>query len=401
MRMKRVAATLFLIIILMMPVAVLVSTNLVEESVTISQDQNHIISQYQTSTPINISSNSEFVTAGASGVGTRSDPYVLENLAISTMGTAISVQDTTAFFIIYNCILESGDTEPAIQFNNVENGQVILVEISGGNSGIEITNSQDILVSNASIYGSWNGISLNTASNSTITYSRVFGNYRGILLWSSSYCHISNNSIYSNTENGIELVLASHNNTILGNSIGWNGITDESGENEDDYGEDNHFDDVVSIGNSFSDFNVTTPYEIIGSSGAIDSYPELLEDTEAPVVSPLFDTVIDVETNGNLMTWIASDEFPQSYSIRINGELVVDSVWNGGDITVDLDSLEEGSHTYILTLYDVAQNTTSDQVTVNAVLFVLGGIGTELVMIASGITVVVFVVIILLIKRLS
>jgi parallel beta-helix repeat protein len=399
--MKRVAATLFLIIILMIPVAGLVSNNLVDEAVTISHVQNHILSQYQTSAPINITSNSDFVAAGASGTGTPVDPYVFENLAISTQGTSISIQNTTAYFIIYNCILESGDTEPAIQFNNVENGQVILVEISGGNSGIEITNSQDISVSNASIYGSWNGISLNTASNSTVTYSRVFNNYRGMLLWSSSYCQISNNSIYSNTENGIELTWFSHNNTILGNSIGWNGITDESGENAADYGADNHFDDGVSIGNSWSDFNGTTPYEIVGSSGAIDSYPELLEDTEAPVVSRLFDMVIDVETNGNLMTWIASDEFPQSYSIRINGELVVASVWNGGDITVDLDSLEEGSHTYILTLYDGVQNTTSDQVIVNAVLFVLGGIGTELVMIASGITVVFFVVIILLIKRMS
>ncbi len=399
---KRVAAALFLTSIMMMPVAVFVSTNLVEESVTVSQVQNHITSQFQTSEPINISSNSEFVTAGASGVGTRSDPYVLENLAISTTGTSISVQDTTAYFIIYNSILESGDTESAIKFTNVENGQVTLVEITGGNSGIEIINSHDISVSNTSIYGTWNGIYLNTASNSTITYSRVFGNHRGMLVWWSSYWQIINNSIYSNTDIGIELAWTSHNNTIIGNSIGWNGIPNELGSNAADNGGINHFDDGVSVGNAWSDFNGTTPYQIVGSSGAIDSYPELLEDTENPVISGPLDTVIDVETSGNTLNWTTFDEFPQTYSLQIDDGAVAEGrAWNGGDITIDIDSLPVGTYRYLLTFYDCAGNSASDEVVVTVVSFVLGGIGTELVMIASGVTVACFVVIILLVKRLS
>ena len=116
MRLKGVAAALFLAIILMMPVALLVSTNSVTESVTITQVKNHVISQYQTSAPIEIGTDSDFLTLGASGVGTRSDPYVIGNLTISATGTCIYVHDTIAFFIIYNCILESDDNEPEIQF---------------------------------------------------------------------------------------------------------------------------------------------------------------------------------------------------------------------------------------------------------------------------------------------
>ena len=404
---KRDAAALFLISILMMPVAVLVSTNLAEESVTVSQVQNHIISQYQTSTAINISGNSEFVSVSASGVGTRSDPYIIENLFISSSGRSIYVRNTNAYFIIYNCILESGNSLPAIQFDNVENGQIILTEIrkrlTTSTSGIQISNSQDCLVSNTSIYGSWNGIHLYSVSNSTIANSTLFSNNRGLLFESSSYIQVVNNSIFLNSNTGLEIWGSSHNNTVYGNTIGWNGQpTWEYESNAVDNGDDNHFDDGISVGNAWSDFNGTSPYEIAGSGGAIDSYPELLEDTEDPVILGPSDTVIDVETSGNTLNWTTFDEFPRSYSLQIDSGAVAEGRdWNEGDITIGLDSLGVGTYRYVLTFYDCAGNSASDEVVVTVISFVLGGIGTELVMIASGITVVCFVVIILLIKRLS
>jgi parallel beta-helix repeat protein len=407
LRLKGVAAALFLAIILMMPVALLVSVNSVTESVIITQVENHVISEYQTSAPIEISTDLDFLTLGASGVGTRSDPYVIGNLAISATGTCIYVHDTIAFFIIYNCILESEDNEPVIQFDNVENGQVLLCEISGGASsseasGINFLNSRDCSVSNTSIYGFWIGIRLNTASNCSITNSKISSNNRGLLFESSSYCQIVNNSIYSSRNNGLEFGLGSHNNTVYANSIGWNGIDSEIERNAVDNGEDNHFDDGVSLGNAWTDYNGTAPYDIFGSNESVDSFPELLEDTENPVIAKPLDTAIDVETSGNTLTWIASDEFPNTYSIQIDeGPVDVDRAWNGGDITVDLDSLPVGIHSYNITLYDGAGNTASDEVSVNVVSFVLGGIGTELVMIASGITVVCFLVIILLVKKMS
>ncbi|TET09410.1 MAG: hypothetical protein E3J86_08300 [Candidatus Thorarchaeota archaeon] len=404
---KRDAAALFLISILMMPVAVFVSTNLIEESVITSKVRSFTTSQYQTSAPINISGNSELASVAASGIGTRSDPYIIENLSITSSGTSISVRNTNAYFIIYNCILESGHSQPAIQFDNVENGQIILTGISKGlttsTSGIQISNSQDISVSNTSIYGSWNGIHLYRVSNSTITNSKLFSNYRGLLFESSSYCQVVNNSIFSNSNNGLEIWGSSHNITVYGNSIGWNGQpTWEFESNAVDDGDDNHFDDGVSVGNTWSDFNGTTPYSIVGSGGAIDSYPELLEDTENPVISGPLDTVIDVETSGNTLNWTTFDEFPQDYSLQIdNGAVAEGRAWNGGDITIDIDSLPVGTYSYLLTFYDCAGNSASDEVVVTVVSFVLGGIGTELVMIASGVTVACFVVIILLVKRLS
>jgi hypothetical protein len=194
-----------------------------------------------------------------------------------------------------------------------------------------------------------------------------------------------------------------HNNTVYGNSIGWNNEYRGIEQNVSDWGEDNHFDDGVSIGNAWTDFNGTVPYVTSGPGGGRDSFPELLEDTEDPVVIGPADTAIDIEIAGNTLTWFAFDEFPTYYSIQIDERDPDEGgYWNGGSITIDLGTiLIEGTYRYNLTVYDVAGNTVTDEVIVTVVSFILGGIGTELVMVASGFTVVIFLSVILIIKRLS
>ena len=113
------------------------------------------------------------------------------------------------------------------------------------------------------------------------------------------------------------------------------------------------------------------------------------------------DTAIDVETTGNVLTWIASDEYPDRYRIEIDGYLLSSSSWNGDPITTNLDALSVGSYSYVITVYDAVGNSVMDTVYVSVVSFVLGGIGTELVMIASGLTVAIFLVMMLIIKKLS
>jgi parallel beta-helix repeat protein len=372
------------------------------KSIVVTPARNSTIAQYQTSEPLFIANNEDFALLGATGAGTPPDPYVFENLEISSPSeSCIFVANTDAYFVINDCRLETLDTQSAISFQNVENGRVEQCEITGSESGINFMTSQNCYATNTSIYNCWIGIRLYHASNCTVVDNMIFENNRGVLMDNADHCRILNNSIYSSWEYGVQISGYSHNNILYGNSIGWNGVSAGEEENAVDYGEDNFFDDGIGIGNSWSDFNESETYVIPGISGSVDSFAQLLEDDLSPGIVPLVDIAIDVETRGNTITWIAVDEFPASYEIHENEVEMETSFWPGGDVTYGLDHLRIGTSSITIIVYDGAGNNESDVVLVTVVSFILGGIGTELVMIASGITVVIFVVIILLIKKLS
>jgi hypothetical protein len=51
-------------------------------------------------------------------------------------------------------------------------------------------------------------------------------------------------------------------------------------------------------------------------------------------------------------------------------------------------------------VYDAAGNNASDEVIVTAVYFMLGGLGTEMVMWASALTVVILLLVVVIIKKM-
>ena len=371
------------------------------KDIIVSPIRKTTTAQYQTSEPLVITSNVDFALFAASGVGTPSDPYTFENLQISNNESCIVIQNTNAHFLISNCKLESGELSPVILFDNVENGRVEECELSGGANGLTLMRSTDCLVADNSIYGTYSGIWLYNTSNCTVSENRLHNNERGILLQLSNHCGIVNNSIYSCGGYGMEFTFLSNNNTIYGNSIGWNDVAVGPGGNALDSGENNTFDDGSSIGNFWSDFNASETYLIPGIGNSTDAYAQLFEDIVNPVIVPQYDTAIDVETTTNTLTWLAYDTLPRSYVIRENNLAMVVAIWNGGDITIGLDHLPVGTHEFNITVHDGAGNAASDGVLVSVISFILGGIGTELVMIASGLTVAIFVIIVLLVKRLS
>jgi parallel beta-helix repeat protein len=371
------------------------------KSINITPIGTSSVAQYQTAEQIVIRSNSDFALFGATGVGTPSDPYRFENLAITANLTCIDVEGTTAHFVISNCKLESNGIFGGILFTDVENGRVENCEIINAANGVTIIDSLDIGVENTTIHSSDSGVYLDRVSNSTVIGCTTFYNYQGIVLERTDHCQIRDNTIYGNWQYGIEIALFSHNNSVYGNSIGWNDVTNEIRYNAIDTGEDNYFDDNVSVGNYWSDFNESESYVITGTANSRDSFAQLLEDNVTPIIVPLYDTVVDVDIRGNTLTWLAYDLFPWSYVIAENAQNRIFSVWLGGEITMSLDHLAVGIHTITITVTDGEGNFASDEILVSVVSFILGGIGTELVMIASGITVASFVIIVLLVKRLS
>lgn len=404
MKMKRNTVISVVVSLLILSTAVSVavtSSHSCLKFITVNPIQVTTVAQYQTSEPLLITSNADFAMLGATGVGTPSEPYTFENLQISNAESCIQIQDTTAYFVISNCKLESNDSAPVLIFDNVENGRVEQCEITGDTTGFDLMESRDCSVVESSFYGTFTGVMLRYTSNCTVIDNSMHNNQKGIIIEQSDHCDILNNSIYQNSNHGIEIVSYSHNNTIYGNSIGWNDFALGIGHNVIDNGEDNTFDDNSSIGNFWSDFNESETYLIPGTGGSIDSFAQLLEDIEGPRIFPLDDTAIDVETSGNTLTWLVYDEFPATCVIQQDEILTFSAIWNGGNITFGLDHLGVGTHTITIIISDGAGNEASDEVLVSAVSFILGGIGTELVMIASGLTVAGIVLFVLLIKRLS
>jgi hypothetical protein len=214
------------------------------------------------------------------------------------------------------------------------------------------------------------------------------------MIFSSDSCNIINNSIYANSQRGVHIEVFSENNTIYGNSIGWN-----NDQNAIDDGENTMFSDGINTGNRWADLDIGEEYLIPGSANSLDPFPSLLSDPTTPVVWGVSDIVLDVESNGDEIIWRAEDEFHSHYHVYVDARIEAEGVWDGNEITFSLEDLSLGTHTINLNVTDAAGNVGSDEVIVSIISFILGGIGTEYVMIASGVTLAVFVVIIFIVKR--
>jgi parallel beta-helix repeat protein len=266
-------------------------------------------------------------------------------------------------------------------------------------SGISVVGSVNIHLENTTIYDSTKGFHLFGVSNSTIIGCSAFHNRIGIVLEHTNHSKILDNSVYGNSQYGIQIALYSHNNSVYGNSIGWNDPTSDTRRNAVDMGEDNYFDDNISIGNYWSDYTGLGFYVIPGSANSVDSFAQFLLDFVAPFLSNQPDIVIDIDTDGNTLTWSAYDEFPHSYIIWENDERLGPFIWPGGNITASIDHLEEGPHEVNITVFDGAGNHASDDVLIYVISYPWPPIDTELVLFASFTTVVIFVIVLLLYKR--
>ncbi len=187
--------------------------------------------------PIYIDSNDDFNTYGFPGDGTENNPYIIGGYRIiDTTATLIHIQDTTAYFIVKNNLLDGIEgiydgiyllrvTHGTISDNNIHNCN-IGVFLSASNEN-KITNN---LITNNRAHGVYiqhsnnNVIEYNTISDSGALFSsesrsingRSIGH--GIWLNPSTQNTISNNEIYNSNGDGVYLD-GSNDNTISENSI--------------------------------------------------------------------------------------------------------------------------------------------------------------------------------------
>ncbi len=100
-----------------------------------------------------------------------------------------------------------------------------------------------------------------------------------------------------------------------------------------------------------------------GNQNADTVIVEALDDI-APFIDSPNDISFEGGSFGNNVTWSPSDTYPHWYVIRIDGLINDEGLWNGSEITVNLDELEPGISNLTLIVNDLGGNWAADTVIV-------------------------------------
>jgi len=157
------------------------------------------------------------------GSGTWNDPYILENITIDGLNTSgvIVIENSDIYFTIRNCTVYNSTSIPwfaGIFVGNATNGHIINSDVSHNYRGIFVYKSSNITVTGNTVYGnSEYGINIDESSNNLVSGNNAYNNVRGFNIYNSTDNEITSNSAYDNTEYGIN-VNTGPNNLISGNS---------------------------------------------------------------------------------------------------------------------------------------------------------------------------------------
>ena len=203
--------------------------------------------------PINITCNEDFTTQGWNGTGSYEDPFLISDLNITSDSHCISVSNTTASFVVSECLLTSVTKSP----------YSIYEDLIG--AGLYLSNVSNCIIERCYINWKYHGIFSFNSSECTYKQNVIQMNmWDGIRLIETGYSNISRNSIYDNGGSGIYLKESPHlminQNAIRDNSESSSiaQVCDNSSfiDNEVSDSEDGFYviysDDVNILSNSFN-----------------------------------------------------------------------------------------------------------------------------------------------------
>ncbi len=173
-----------LLLVIVLSLSFIVSTNIdgVMKTTEMTGKPRMYEISYDSHAPFNITSNSDFETQSWPGNGSATDPYLIQNLNITstTNSTCIWITNTTSHFIIEDCWFSS----PILDYADQYLCPITLTNVSNGNvERNQIVDSQvavsGYLLSNCSISDnilsvSYQGINVNL-SNSTVISNNTQG----------------------------------------------------------------------------------------------------------------------------------------------------------------------------------------------------------------------------------
>ncbi len=186
--------------------------------------------------------------------------------------------------------------------------------------------------------------------------------WEAISLSDSDMCTLVNNIIENNRRRGILVDSRSEANLLYMNYIGWNGD-----QNAQDDGFDNQWDDGVSQGNYWSDYDGVGYYSVEGMAASVDRYPTLWTDDVPPSLNEQDDLGFYEGTTGFSITWNATDRHPGSYKVYSDGAVIREGVWFYDilSVTLSLDGYPFGVHNITIVVWDAAGNVARDTVMVD------------------------------------
>ncbi|MFW9794169.1 MAG: nitrous oxide reductase family maturation protein NosD [Candidatus Thorarchaeota archaeon] len=199
--------------------------------VQVNDAESYFIPSYTTHSPIFIDTNNDFELQGYPGNGSLADPYLISGFNITTTGVCIRIQDTTAHFIIHDCILSGGTANNGIELSYVDNGVIRNNTIFEKNRGIYTNHASGVTIFNNTIFDSGViGVYIYESSHyNTVANNTIVAHSNGQAVYVSQSC--SNNVISNNTISG-DLTGLSSGIAVLAcvdNLIEFNTITDNAG----------------------------------------------------------------------------------------------------------------------------------------------------------------------------
>ncbi|OLS21942.1 MAG: hypothetical protein ThorAB25_26210 [Candidatus Thorarchaeota archaeon AB_25] len=368
-------------------------TNLIiDESERFTILRNTISTEYGTFIfGVNMEDSDNSIVAENSLLG----PHI-EGLTIYTSSN-VTVSDNDLDRVYFGLIFEGSDS--MIADNRI-----------GGSSatGLTLVRSSSCTVENNTCQGSYYaGLVAADSTNCMISNNLVLGNQRdGLRLSDLTDCVVDSNKLEQNLDDGLYIddcinctilsndilnnrdygvrVHTSSNNTFYLNRIGWNG----DGNSRDD-GLNNTWDDGVDTGNFWRDYTGSGVYQIPGTAGSVDRFPVYLmaEDGVHPTIFQTDDVTYEFGTTGHTIYWRASDDFPYSYEIEMNGTAIESGTWESEIFVIEIDGLDIGVYNFTLTVYDEGGLWTSDTVFVTVTPQVTPGTPEDfplLLVIAAG-----------------
>ena len=250
----------FLVVLLSFPPSTLSwqnisNTNTLQEvNTTIIEKKNCVFGSFQSHSPIRIVDEQGFIDGGFSGNGTKYNPYLIENLTISTSEEiAIAICNVSVYYSIKNCIVEANrygvyientsfyeeNTDSYLPIATFANntcynswkGMYIVWAwnctiqnnyfLNNTNYGLHLVQSWYSTVTNNTCSNNFHGLVLYESHTSTVFQNTCMNNFVGLTLWSSLGSIAYNNLCIYNSHSGIELLV--NYVTLYNNTCSYNG----------------------------------------------------------------------------------------------------------------------------------------------------------------------------------
>ncbi|MFW9955191.1 MAG: NosD domain-containing protein, partial [Candidatus Thorarchaeota archaeon] len=270
-------------------------------------------------------------------------------IEITWMGN-FSITDCTFMDLDGNAIYANTAHYGVIK-DNVIHGSAHGILVGGHHYIVE---NNEVWYANRAIWASGSN-----SHNATIRFNDLQSNNYGIYYEYADDWVITNNTIMWNYLYGIYQGSLVDSAQISYNIFLLNGLG-----NAYDGGSTQFWDDAVDTGNWWHDYDGTGPYDILGTAGSQDRYP-MKYMVNLPIINQPPDIEYAEGSTGNEIVWSPFDDYLRDWVVKGDGVEWASGKWDFTPITVNIDGLAYGTHTFEITVWDVDQNFVSDTVVVH------------------------------------